>query len=156
MGSVKSIAWAIPAVFFAITTGVSAFQSGPLYTLIFLVGFSLLYLLSVPKAAKIAKLGNKTLALKTAIGAFVPLIGTLNTAVYKVINSDLFKHYLSTAETGSRDFRNWLVMITPEYGNIIYFGLIGIIVVGINLIMIRKFVSLAKNLCTLAALKAVA
>lgn len=138
----------VPPVLFAGAT--LLFFTKGFSSLILILVFTGLFAAYLPSSFKIAKTGNKILALKTAIASFVPAIGAMNEAFFKFIKSDIFQKYASSAREGSESFKLFLNHVSPEYGDMVYKILIGIIVVGVNFMLIQKFVGIAKKLVGIA------
>ena len=104
----------------------------------------LLYIGQLRNALRLIKTGNILLARKSLIYAFIPMIGSVNTAVYSIINNKTANSYISTFVSGLDAFKSFLVSTSPEYGAYAYWGVIGVIVLGLNSIAIRGFIKFLK------------
>ena len=147
-----NLGWIAPIFVFAVFIGLFIDHKITLNTaLFFFIAFILIYAASVPLAIRIARKGKGKDAFRILLRAFIPLIGSANIMVYTILKSELFSHYFDSAQQGSEAFKLFLVTLSPKYGAIVYMGLLGIIVFGLNFMLIRKFSALARAVGNIAA-----
>ena len=100
----------------------------------------------VVRAAKIARAGSNIMAKKALLTSFIPLLASLNIALQGIIANPTSSRILSSLSEGLETTKTLITTYIPEYGIYIYYGLIGIILIGINLLIIRAFRKVLKGL----------
>ena len=86
------------------------------------------------------------MAKKALLTSFIPLLASLNIALQGIIANPTSSRILSSLSEGLETTKTLITTYIPEYGIYIYYGLIGIILIGINLLIIRAFRKVLKGL----------
>ena len=97
------------------------------------------YFRQIKNAAIIARRGNALLAKKTALEAFIPMLGSINLMAYNFINSEAVQKYLGIAKDSGTMVKGWLTSLSPDKGIYIYYGAIILLVFLFNGIIIKNF-----------------
>ena len=100
----------------------------------------------VVRAAKIARAGSNIMAKKALLTSFIPLLASLNIALQGIIANPTSSRILSSLSEGLETTKTLITTYIPEYGIYIYYLFIGIILIGINLLIIRAFRKVLKGL----------
>lgn len=93
----------------------------------------------INKARKLVKTGGKLAAKKSAIAGFIPLLVSANTTIYSIFNSNMFQSFAHNAFAAVNLFKAQLEQLAPTYSDVIFYGLFGIIIIGVNSVVIKNF-----------------
>lgn len=97
------------------------------------------YFRQIKNAAILAKRGNQILAKKTAIEAFIPMLGSVNLAVYNFLNSEIVQKYAESLRDSGTMIKGWLTELSPDKGLYIYYGGIAVLVILLNGAAVKGF-----------------
>ena len=145
--STAGFLWTIPAFMFAVLIIIFLLDKATCKIVcLFFAAFIGFYIFAIFHAVKISRNGEKKKAAKRLLAVFAPLLGTANLALYTFLKSDMVKPYYENAKNGIQLLKSLLLIISPKYGTLICAGLIGTIIIGLNLIFIKGFDNIIKNL----------
>lgn len=132
----------IPLIIFVIMFAFALLIDSPISTYVAIASialFAIFYFRQLKIAMGLARTGRRLYAKQAMIASFISLLGSINVAVMKILNSDTFNNIFGTSISALGSFRQILNSIIPQYGDIIFFGLMTIIIIGLNGIAIKAF-----------------
>lgn len=129
----------VPGAIFVLTVLFALLTKNTTILLICCAVLGLFYVFQSRNAGKLIRTGSRLMAKKSLLTSFIPFLASLNTAVYGIISSDKFQNASATLSNGLSTAKDVFTSISPQYGPYVYYGLIGIIVIGGNVIIIRSF-----------------